>query len=131
MEQSVYTVSALNGIVKALLDSAPELQDICVRGELSNYKIYPSGHHYFTLKDAESAVRCVMFKGSAIRLRFRPESAYVQAFAEGRCLELGRGNEEITFGRAACLDVNAEIVEMAKSGPGCALYFTREGLVRL
>ena len=74
MEQSVYTVSALNGIVKALLDSAPELQDICVRGELSNYKIYPSGHHYFTLKDAESSVRCVMFKGSALRLRFRPES---------------------------------------------------------
>ena len=74
MEQSVYTVSALNGIVKSLLDSAPELQDICVRGELSNYKIYPSGHHYFTLKDAESSVRCVMFKGSALRLRFRPES---------------------------------------------------------
>jgi len=45
-----------------------------VQGELSNYKIYPSGHHYFTLKDAESAIRCVMFKGSAIRLRFRPES---------------------------------------------------------
>ena len=60
-----------------------------------------------------------------------PASAYVQAFAEGRCLELGRGNEEIAFGRAACLDVNAEIVEMAKSGPGCALYFTRDGLVRL
>ena len=74
MEQSVYTVSALNEIVKALLDSAPELQNVCVRGELSNYKIYPSGHHYFTLKDAESSVRCVMFKGSAMRLRFRPEN---------------------------------------------------------
>ena len=74
MEQSVYTVSALNQIIKDLLDSAPELQIVCVRGELSNYKIYPSGHHYFTLKDAESSVRCVMFKGSALRLRFRPES---------------------------------------------------------
>ena len=63
--------------------------------------------------------------------RFRPESAYVQAFAEGRCLEIGKGNEEIEFGRAACLDVNAEIVEMAKSGPGYALYFTERGLVRL
>ncbi len=63
--------------------------------------------------------------------RFKPESAYVRAFAEGRCLELGRGNEEIAFGRAACLDVNAEIVEMAKSGPGYALYFKREGLVML
>ncbi len=74
MEQSVYTVSALNQIIKDLLDSVPELQVVCVRGELSNYKVYPSGHHYFTLKDAESSVRCVMFKGSALRLRFRPES---------------------------------------------------------
>ena len=65
------------------------------------------------------------------RIGLLPASAYVQAFAEGRCLELGRGNEEIAFGRAACLDVNAEIVEMAKSGPGYALYFTREGQVRL
>ncbi len=64
-------------------------------------------------------------------VRFRPESAYVQAFAEGRCLEIGKGNEEIEFGRAACLDVNAEIVEMAKSGPGYALYFTERGLERL
>ena len=53
---------------------APALADVCVRGELSNYKIYPSGHHYFTLKDSESSIRCVMFKSSASKLRFRPES---------------------------------------------------------
>lgn len=52
----------------------PALADVCVRGELSNYKIYPSGHHYFTLKDSESSIRCVMFKSSASKLRFRPES---------------------------------------------------------
>lgn len=50
------------------------LANVCVRGELSNYKIYPSGHHYFTLKDSESSLRCVMFKSSASKLRFRPES---------------------------------------------------------
>lgn len=43
-------------------------------GELSNYKVYPSGHHYFTLKDAESSLRCVMFRSSAQSLRFRPAS---------------------------------------------------------
>ncbi len=76
--------------------------------------------------------RLVHVRASCIpNARFKPESAYVQPFAEGRCLELGRGNEEIEFGRAACLDVNAEIAEMAKSGPGYALYFKREGLVRL
>ena len=45
-----------------------------MRGELSNYKIYPSGHHYFTLKDKESSLKCVMFRSAAGKLRFRPES---------------------------------------------------------
>ena len=76
--------------------------------------------------------RLVRLRASCIpNARFKPESAYAQAFAEGRCLELGRGNEEVDFGRAACLDVNAEIAKMAKSGPGHALYFTDHGLLRL
>ena len=83
MEQTVYTVSELNLRVKALVDSDTVLQDIRVAGELSNYKVYPSGHHYFTLKDAEGAVRCVMFKSSAARLRFRPENG-LRVTAVGR-----------------------------------------------
>ena len=76
--------------------------------------------------------RLIHLRASCIpNARFRPESAYVQAFAEDRCLELGRGNEEIAFDRAACLDVNEEIVRIATSGPGLALYFTENGLVRL
>ena len=59
------------------------LQSIAVTGELSNYKMYPSGHHYFTLKDATGALRCVMFKSSAVRLRFRPENG-MQVVASGR-----------------------------------------------
>ncbi len=74
MERQTLSVSQLNGRIKGLIDGDPELSDVCVRGELSNYKIYPSGHHYFTLKDAESSIRCVMFKSSAVKLRFRPES---------------------------------------------------------
>lgn len=74
MDNRVFTVSELNDRIKSLLDADPALADICVRGELSNYKIYPSGHHYFTLKDSDSSIRCVMFKYSASRLRFRPES---------------------------------------------------------
>ena len=74
MEQKVYSVTDLNQLIKRLLDDTPELQSLCVQGELSNYKVYPSGHHYFTLKDAESSIRCVMFRGSASKLRFRPES---------------------------------------------------------
>ena len=74
MEQDVLTVSELNQRIKLLIDGDPLLSGVCVRGELSNYKIYPSGHHYFTLKDADSSLRCVMFRGSASKLRFRPEN---------------------------------------------------------
>ena len=74
MEQTIYSVSNLNLYIKGLLSSDPLLQTVCVQGELSNYKVYPSGHHYFTLKDAESSIRCVMFRGSASKLRFRPEN---------------------------------------------------------
>lgn len=76
--------------------------------------------------------RLIHLRASCIpNARFKPESAYVQAFAEDRCLELGRGNEEIAFDRAACLDVNEEIIRIATAGAGLALYFTENGLVRL
>ena len=88
MNDRTLTVSELNGIIKALIDGEPLLGKVCVRGELSNYKVYPSGHHYFTLKDAESSLRCVMFKSSASKLRFRPESGMgVTAFGRVRSEE--------------------------------------------
>jgi exodeoxyribonuclease VII large subunit len=79
----VFTVSELNGYIKNVLDSDGVLAGLYVRGELSNYKVYPSGHHYFTMKDAEGALRCVMFKGSASKLRFRPENG-MSVIALGR-----------------------------------------------
>ena len=83
MDRHVYAVSELNGLIKALLDSVPELSGVCVRGEISNYKVYPSGHHYFSLKDEGGVIRCVLFKGQALRLRFRPENG-MKVIAMGR-----------------------------------------------
>ena len=74
MREAVFTVSALNERIKGLLESDPILNRVSVKGELSNYKVYPSGHHYFTLKDENSSLKCVMFRSSAEKLRFRPES---------------------------------------------------------
>jgi len=74
MERQIFSVTELNRRIQGLLELDPVLAEVCVRGELSNYKIYPSGHHYFTLKDSESSLRCVMFRGNASKLRFRPES---------------------------------------------------------
>ena len=83
MTDRIFSVSELNCYVKELLDSDEILANVFVRGELSNYKIYPSGHHYFTMKDSEGALRCVMFKGSAMRLRYKPENG-MGAIAFGR-----------------------------------------------
>ena len=87
MEQQqtmIFSVSEANGFIKALLERVPQLQKICVRGEISNYKLYPSGHHYFSLKDEGGTLRCVMFKGSAgAHLRFRPENG-MKVIAFGR-----------------------------------------------
>ena len=69
-----YTVTQVNEYVKELMDEDLLLQSILVRGGISNYKRYPSGHHYFSLKDETGVLRCVMFRGEAARLRFRPEN---------------------------------------------------------
>ncbi|MCL1820619.1 MAG: exodeoxyribonuclease VII large subunit [Oscillospiraceae bacterium] len=66
------TVTQVNNYIKALLESSPELVNVSVSGEASNYRVYPSGHHYFTLKDEESVLKCVMFKGDASKLVFKP-----------------------------------------------------------
>lgn len=83
MENTIYNVSELNDHIKLLLDCDPVLNGVYVRGELSNYKVYPSGHHYFTMKDQDGALRCVMFKGSAGKLRFKPENG-MKVIAFGR-----------------------------------------------
>ena len=74
MAQNVLSITQLNEYIRGKMDTDPLLTQVAVRGEISNYKLYPSGHHYFTLKDEGSALRCVLFKGNAARLRFRPEN---------------------------------------------------------
>ena len=74
MAQKVLSITQINEYIRTLMDSDALLTGLAVRGEISNYKMYPSGHHYFTLKDEGGALKCVMFKGSAMRLKFRPEN---------------------------------------------------------
>ena len=79
----IYSVTQVNTYIQSMMDSDKLLAGLCIRGEISNYKVYPSGHHYFSLKDATGAIRCVMFKSSAARLRFRPEGG-MKVLAFGR-----------------------------------------------
>ena len=74
MQQQVFSITQINEYLRGKMDADTLLSQVAVRGEISNYKMYPSGHHYFTLKDESSALKCVMFKSQALRLRFRPEN---------------------------------------------------------
>ena len=85
MEANVMTVtvSALNNYIKRVMDNNSYLKDICVKGEISNYKAHTSGHIYMTLKDEGSVIKAVMFKGAAKLLRFSLEDG-MKIIARGR-----------------------------------------------
>lgn len=70
----VMTVGEFNRRINRLFEQDPEMQRVRVQGEISDFKRYPSGHSYFTLKDDEAAVSCVLFRGSAGRVAFNPQS---------------------------------------------------------
>ena len=123
-QRQIYTVSQVNGYLKELLDRDGFLSGVFVRGELSNYKTYPSGHHYFSMKDEGGAIRCVMFRREAARLRFRPEN----------------GMKVIAFGRVAVFPRDGQYqlycAELSPDGVGdlhvafeqCKERLYREGL---
>ena len=80
MENSI-TVSQLNTYIKDQFAQDLLLGNICLRGEISNFKAHSSGHLYMTIKDSESSIRAVMFRSDAARLRFAPgEGDSVLAF---------------------------------------------------
>lgn len=85
MEQEMLTVSVtqLNHYIKRVIDHNGYLKNICIQGEISNYKKHPSGHLYLTLKDEGSTLRAVMFKASAQSLRFEPKDG-MKVAATGR-----------------------------------------------
>lgn len=73
MRESVLTVSQLNSFVRSRLENDPALARVAVQGEVSGYKMYSgSGYHYFSLKDKNCVVSCVITRMNARRLRFLP-----------------------------------------------------------
>lgn len=79
---AVHSVSDVTRYIKGLLSQDGALQHLMVRGEVSNFRTYPSGHCYFTLKDAASALKCVMFSSRVRHLRFQPVNG-LQVVATG------------------------------------------------
>lgn len=83
-EPKILTVGELTSYLRGLLDGDPFLADVWVRGEISNFRHHtPSGHMYFTLKDAATQIRAVMFRGDNLGLAFRPAGG-LKVIARGR-----------------------------------------------
>ena len=105
----VFTVSELNEYVDLMLSRDPYMSELTVTGEISAFKRHTSGHLYYTLKDDNASVRCVMFRPNALRLSFFPKDG-MSVRIEGRAG---------LYGRDGSFQVYAE--RMEKTGDG-ALY---------
>ena len=121
----ILSVTQVNEYIQGKMNADPLLSQIAVRGEISNYKCYPSGHHYFTLKDQESALKCVMFKGNAFSLRFRPESG-MKVIALGRISVYPRDGQYQLYVSSMALDgigdLYAAFEELKKKLAGKGLF---------
>ncbi len=71
---AVHSVSEVTKYIKSMFDGETSLQNIMIRGEISNFKKYASGHCYYTLKDEAASMKCVMFRSRAQALHFLPEN---------------------------------------------------------
>lgn len=74
MDEKIYSVSEINNFISDIFDRDTVLRNVQVQGEVSNFKRYPSGHCYFTLKDKGGVLKAVMFRSRAISLRFEPQN---------------------------------------------------------
>ncbi|MBR5809249.1 MAG: exodeoxyribonuclease VII large subunit [Clostridia bacterium] len=83
MEPIMATVSQLNAYMKRVVDGQTALNDIWIKGEISNFKDHYSGHLYITLKDDGGVLKAVMFKAAAASLTFKPEDG-MKVIARGR-----------------------------------------------
>lgn len=124
-------LSELGRIVDGALAAMPRLRRAVALGcvILSGF-VSPGEKAVRDWLGREMQARFIRILPSAIpNARYKPESRSVEAFAAGRSLEIAKGNGEVEFSRGACLDYNAEIVEMARaSAGGYALYLTERGL---
>lgn len=77
------TVGKLNNYIKKIMDNDFILKNIYVKGEISNLKLHSSGHIYFSLKDSEGKINCIMFRDAAEKLNFQPENG-MKVLATGR-----------------------------------------------
>ena len=122
----VFTVSEMNQFIKELLDNVPPLQEVLLRGEISNYKVYPSGHHYFTLKDSQSSLKC-LFQSQRLRQHIALGILGFDALKEGHCALVVFEPRSAEFGGAKKSVIGKAAVCMAH-GNGFVTFYGLAGI---
>ena len=125
MAKQVLSVTQINEYIRTVMDNNPMFSNLAIQGEISNYKVYPSGHHYFTLKDEGAALKCVMFRSSAVKLKFRPENG-VKVIALGKITVYPRDGAYQLYCTAMMLDGAGDLqaaFEQLKSKLAAKGYF--------
>ena len=91
----IFSVAQLTGYIKDLIEEDGYLQNVTVKGEISNFIAHRSGHWYFTLKDENSQIKAVMFRGSNMRVNFKPEDGHKVILQGKVSVYEGRGEYQI------------------------------------
>lgn len=110
----VFTVSDINNFVKALLLSEEKLKFVRIKGEISNFKAYPSGHFYFSLKDNESTISAVMFATYAKRIAFSPKNGDEVVVLASVDAYVPRGSYNLNVFEMEELGLGQQLVELEK-----------------
>ena len=110
----IFFVSDINNYVKALLTSDEKLKFVRVRGEISNFKVYPSGHFYFSLKDNESTISAVMFSTYAKRIAFTPENGQEVVVLASVDAYVPRGSYNLNVYEMEEYGVGQQLLELEK-----------------
>ena len=112
--EQTLTVSELNAYIKAKLEGDFSLASIHLRAEISNFKTYPSGHSYFTLKDNESMISAVMWASSGYKLSFRPKDGD-EVLVHGRiAVYPPRGSYQISVDHMELFGQGAELLRLER-----------------
>ena len=110
----VISVSEVNTYVKSLLTTDPKLKFIRVRGEISNFKPYPSGHLYFSIKDETSVINAVMFNNYASKLAFKPNNGDEVVVLASIDAYVPRGSYNLTVYEMEEVGLGQQLIELEK-----------------
>ena len=106
------SVTELTELIKGKLEYDPDLRSVYLKGEISNYKVYPSGHAYFSLKDDGALISCVMWNSYRLNLRFAPKNGD-EVLCHGRITVYpSRGLYQFSLDRMELAGAGAELMKL-------------------